>query len=153
MAGSEDGGSWRRYVDLLTPEQIAHCERCVSLLSPECRDAQLLDIACLYAERNRKNAEYADVPLPPGSEQSFEWLPYFEDDLHGDNGWRRLLQWAEYPAGIEDVQVILNGWQKPDGTYIRQVGLYLEDEAEMTAEQARALAAALLKAADDLDRG
>ena len=43
--------------------------------------------------------------------------------------------------------------QKPDGTYTRQLGLFVDDDVAMTAEQARTLAAALLKAADDLDRG
>ena len=43
--------------------------------------------------------------------------------------------------------------QKPDGTYTRQLGLFADDDVEMTAEQARTLAAALLLAADDFDRG
>lgn len=154
MTSSDENESWRLYADELTREQIEHLEYVQSMDyreyrdTPESREVELLDLACQYTERNRKNAEYADVPIPPGAEPKYDWAPDFQDG----NSWKRLLQWTEYSTGMESVDVLINGWLKPDGTYTRQVGLYVEDEIEMTAEQARMLAAALLNAADDLDR-
>ena len=152
-----DVGSWRQYFDQLTPEQVEHLEYVQALEyreyvdTPERREGDLLDLACNYVERNRKNAEYAGVPVPAGAEATFDWGP---DLVAGE--WRRSLVWGEYPTGIEDVYVLVSGMQKPDGTYTRQLGLFVDDDdddIEMTAEQARTLAAALLNAADDLERG
>ncbi len=149
-----DVGSWRQYADRLTPEQIDHLEHVQAMEyrqyvdTPERRGLDLLDLARTYLERNRKNAEFADVPVPPGAEARFDWGP---DLVPGE--WRRSLVWGEYPTGIEDVYVLVSGVQKPDGTYTRQLGLAVDDDVVMTAEQARTLAAALLNAADDLDRG
>jgi len=149
-----DVGSWRQYADQLMPEQVEHLEYVQSMdypeyvPTPERREGELLDLACKYIERNRKNAEYADVPVPAGAEANFDWGP---DLVPGE--WRRSLVWGEYPTGIEDVYVLVSGMQKPDGTYTRQLGLAVDDDVVMTAEQARTLAAALLSAADDFDRG
>lgn len=150
---SGEVGSWRQYADELTPEQIEHIEYVQSMDYPEYvpsvkrREIETVELAGTYVERNRKNAEYADVPVPPGAEAGFDWGPEFPGE------WRRSLVWGDYPTGIEDVYVLVSGWQKPDGTYTRQVGLFVDDDIEMTAQQARTLAAALLKAADDFDRG
>lgn len=46
--------------------------------------------------------------------------------------------------------VRVDGWQHQDGTVERYIGLY--DIEEMNAGQARELAAALLAAAEELDR-
>ena len=147
-----DVGSWRQYADQLTPEQVEHLEYVQAkeyrqyVDTPERREGDLLDLARTYLERNRKNAEFADVPVPHGAEARFDWGP------ESPGEWRRSLVWGEYPTGIEDVYVLVSGMQKPDGTYTRQLGLFVDDDVAMTAEQARTLAAALLKAADDLDR-
>jgi len=153
MTGSDEGESWRQYADELTPEQIEHIEYVQSMDYPDYvpsakrREIEAVELARTYVERNRKNAEFADVPVPPGAEANFDWGPSFADE------WRRSLVWGDYPTGIEDVYVLVSGWQTPDGTYTRQLGLFVDDDIEMTTQQARTLAAALLKAADDFDRG
>ncbi len=148
MTGSDEGESWRQYADELTAEQIANYEENEARLLPEYRD-QLVDYARYDVERNRMTAQYADLPMPPGAELQQQWVR----DFLGDGSWCRTVRWAEYTTGIEDVEVELNGLQKTDGTYTRRVALNAWDEVVMTSEQARFLAAALLKAADDLDRG
>ena len=115
--------------------------------STERKQGELLGLALTYVERNRKNVEFADVPVPAGAEARFDWGPEFPGE------WRRSLVWGDYPTGIEDVYVLVSGMQKPDGTYTRQVGLFIDDDVEMTPDQARTLAKALLQAADDFERG
>jgi len=148
MNCSDEGESWRQYADDLTPEQIANYEENEVRLLPEYRD-QLVDYARNDAECNRMTAQYADLPVPPGSELRDQWFR----DLLGDGSWCRTVRWAEYATGMEDAEVEINGLQKTDGTYTRRIALYVWDNVMMTSKQTRILAEALLKAADDLDRG
>lgn len=153
MTGGDEGESWPQYADELTPRQIEHLEYVAALdlpeyvPTPERRAVELLELARAYVERNRKNVEYADVPVPAGAVAEYEWGSSFPGE------WRRSLVWGDYPTEVQDVHVLICGFQKPDGTYTRQIGLFVDDDMELTVEQARALAAALLKAADDFDRG
>jgi len=146
MTGSDEGESWRQYADELTPEQIANYEENEVRLLPEHRD-QLVDYARYDVECNRMTAQYADLPLPPGSELQDQWVR----DFLGDGSWCRRVRWLECTTGMEDVEVEINGLQKTDGTYTRRITLNAWDEVVMTSEQARTLATALRNAADDLD--
>lgn len=143
--------TWRDYASQLTAEQVASLEHCESRLSPPVAAhpqgvAALAEHARDMAETNAVDARYADVPLPAGAIQNDGW------SRHSDTGnWYRLIEWATIPTQTPAVEVCVDGRQATDGTFTRDVAIYAED-VRLTAMQARALAAALSAAADELDR-
>lgn len=139
--------TWRDYTDQLTAEQVASLEHCESGLSVDPRAAAALaEHARDMAETNAVDARYADVPLPAGAIQNDGW------SRHNDTGnWYRLIEWAVIPTQTPAVDICIDGRQATDGTFTREVALYAED-VRLTAAQARAVAAALSAAADELDR-
>jgi hypothetical protein len=84
-----------------------------------------------------------DLPAPPGATAD-DWLDL--TDIDGDMA--RALTWARYDT--DKIGVAVDGWQTAGGDVTRAVSLY-DTEKELTAADARRLAAALLNAADELD--
>lgn len=85
-----------------------------------------------------------DLPVPAGATAD-DWLDL--TDIHGDMA--RALTWSHHDT--DKVGVTVDGWQYADGRVERSVSLYDADK-ELSAADARRLAAALLNAADELDR-
>ena len=86
----------------------------------------------------------ADIPPPPGATIVGDW------ERNTGGGWSRSLVWASY--GDEDpISVDITGRQEHDGTYTRQISMWLDEGGALDAAAARRLAAHLLNAADLLD--
>lgn len=99
---------------------------------------------------------YADVALPAGARtDSAGWGKNLQRD-----GYSRSLVWRSYEGGMADlrlagsgISVDIDGRQQSDGSFTRGISLWGVDEgAGLTADQARAVAALLVGAADELDR-
>jgi hypothetical protein len=84
-----------------------------------------------------------NLPIPAGASAD-DWCDL--TDIDGDMA--RALAWSRHDT--DKVGVAVDGWQCADGTVVRGVSLY-DTEKELTAADARRLAAALLNAADELD--
>lgn len=143
--------TWRDYTDQLTADQIGSLEHAETRLSPPVAGhpqgvAALAALAREMAETNAVDARYAGLALPAGAIANDGWT------RHGDDGeWVRLIEWAVIPTHTPAVDICVDGRQATDGTFTRQVAVYAED-VRLTAAQARDLAAALIAAADELDR-
>jgi hypothetical protein len=85
-----------------------------------------------------------NLPVPAGATAD-DWCDL--TDIHGDMA--RALTWSRHDT--DRVGVAVDGWQNIDGTIVRGVSLYDAQDKELTAADARRLAAALLNAADELD--
>ncbi len=149
---------WRDLADLLTPEQLAHLEGWERL--PELprtdgtlpadveRQASLLFTAREYVGRNVAGIRYADVALPPDTDDAGEWVEWDTDDLcRWFTGTRRTV------VGQAAAEII--GWQHTDGRIEREIVIHsegLSSAPSVTPAQARELAAALIEAADEVDR-
>ena len=85
-----------------------------------------------------------DLPVPAGATAD-PWCDL--TDIDGDCA--RALLWTRHDT--DKIGVAVDSWQTADGEVTRAVSLYDTDK-ELTAADARQLAAALLNAADMLDR-
>ncbi|OBF22922.1 hypothetical protein A5725_12035 [Mycobacterium kubicae] len=83
-----------------------------------------------------------NLPVPAGATAG-NW----SDLTDIDGNMARPLTWSRHDT--DKVRVVVDGWQDSDGNIEKCVSVY--DEAELTAADARRLAAALLNAADELD--
>jgi hypothetical protein len=104
------------------------------------------------AKNLRDNAQFGHLPEPEGARK----LWYWEDD--GAGNWSRRFDGTRRGVGLDQtgvfanrVDVDLDGVQHSDGSIVRAITVYSKD-SEITAEQARSVAAALTEAADELDR-
>jgi hypothetical protein len=97
-----------------------------------------------------------EIPLPPDAVKVFDW--YDENDpldappaREVKPGVSRYFLGSSWVVKTSrtDVSVYIDGMQYHDGTVCRHV--VLDDDA-MTPQQARALGAALIAAADEADR-
>lgn len=99
------------------------------------------------AEQVLLEARLAHIAAPAGASAD-PWFCIRADD--GDAV--RSLRWSDRDAG-EGVGASVTGWQHETGDVTRSVTVWLSsDTADITATTARALAAALLQAADELER-
>jgi hypothetical protein len=146
--------AWRDLRDQLTGEQIARFEELErdpnqlvrSTRNPRLRWTReaLLESARLAASNNLAGAMYADMERPGGSVVVLGW------ESGTDSRYFRGTSWVIERNNREtDMCVDVVGTQYGDGRVERFVGL---DDDDMSVEQARALAAALLEAADEIDR-
>ena len=85
-----------------------------------------------------------NLPVPAGATAD-DWCDL--TDIDGDRA--RALLWSRHDTNL--IGVAVDGWQTVTGEVTRAVSLYDTDK-ELTAADARRLAAALLNAADALDR-
>ena len=85
-----------------------------------------------------------NLPVPPGATAD-DWCELTTDtsDLI------RFLTWSKHDT--DKIGVAVDGQQFSDGRVERQVMMY-DSDMPLTAEDARKLAAALLEAAEELDR-
>lgn len=89
-----------------------------------------------------KTIELPNLPVPPGATAD-DW----SEPVAGEMA--RSLTWSRHDAA--GVGVNVDGLQYNDGQVSRSISLYDTDK-ELTSADARALAAALLEAADEYDR-
>jgi hypothetical protein len=136
--------TWRDLADQLTSNEIA----CYVRLEQEYRDRGVLNADVLLLDYARTDVEFrladmacADVPVPAGAIGVDKW------QQHIDFGLCRAVTWRELDNG----DVAIDGWQKSDGTEIREIALYLDDAPTFDGPGARRLAALLIQAADELD--
>ena len=95
-------------------------------------------------EQDLLDARLGHIPLPAGATTD-GWLSVRHDD--GDA--IRCLEWSRHDTGMA-AGVSVDGWQDEHGRVDRHIGLY-DVPDEMTADDARRLAATLIEAANALD--
>jgi hypothetical protein len=82
-----------------------------------------------------------DLPVP--TRTADDW-----NSVGADSGLPvRSLAWSRH----DKVGVSVDGWQDAAGEFLRHISLYDTEGKQLTATDARALAAALLEAADALE--
>jgi len=135
--------TWRDLADQLTPEQISELEYCErEEIPPGAASAQgHLNHARKLAELNVARAMFADIAPPPEAREIDDWTDW-DDEVYQ----RGFTSWT-HPGR----EVSILGWQFNDGRVEREI-LDRGGDGPMTAAQARQRAAALLDAADQLDR-
>ena len=142
----DDATTWRDLADQLTPQQIAEMEYCEREQIPPglSEPRHFLNSARAMIRHNLVQAMCADVPPP--SEATGTLCDWEERD--GDRFGRMF---TVSRADVADTGVEICGVQYDDGRIERAI-LLTDAPEDITAAEARALAAALLAAADDLDR-
>jgi hypothetical protein len=150
----DNATTWRDLADALTPHQIAYLENWEqhpeippmadwSAPPPERHAAALLFSAREYVGQNAAAALYADVAPPPEDGQHYPW----EHD--GDGKWFRFFAGTARELG--ETSVTITGLQSADGSIERTISIDGSDEG-LDASTARQIAAALIEAADELER-
>ncbi len=144
--------AWRDLAGELTDHQRAQIEsteahyRELGLDGPQAR-RDLLAYTIEYVNGNRIDADHAHVAVPEGA------------TLASGDGWERdrdfnysrSLGWREFETGVDEIALDISGRQSTDGSFTRSIQLYT-DTVELNAVEARRLAAALLEAANEMDR-
>jgi hypothetical protein len=146
--------TWRDLSDQLTPEQIERLtdfeRRWTEAGKLQERDESLLFGAREYAENNvRDSVMFGHLDWPEGAT-----AVYPSGEL-SDGRWSR-----EFDGGsrqVNGVTVNISGTQFADGTIERELSVSVDDRSsgpggDLNAAQARALAANLIEAADELER-
>lgn len=107
------------------------------------------DVFDADAEDAALTARLAHIPLPDGATAD-GWFSIRAS--HGDA--IRALEWRAFELNILDgAGVLVGGWQDEDEVVTTHVALLTDETStEMTADQARELAATLVQAADALER-
>jgi hypothetical protein len=144
-SGAPGGLGWRDLAAELTAEQIA------DLAAEEQEwagqpggDLALFDLAQDHAEANRVDAGFAHVAVPAGVERTHHW------HLDDAAGWRRGVE-GRTRRPVPGVTVLISGEQGADGG-VTAVVVIESDGAELTAAEARLVAAAITEAAAEVDR-
>lgn len=149
---SDNVTTWRDLADALTPAQVSYLEQWEShpevppladggVRSPEDHAESLLFSAREYISQNAAAALYADVAPPADDGTYYPW------EHIGDGRWTRFFTGTEREVGETTVRI--TGMQYADGTITRTITAHCED---VDAATARLLAAALIEAADELER-
>ena len=152
----DDETTWRDLTDQLTPEQVRrfeHHERLAlnSIDSGHNPHETTEDIARGFLTEARWEAEQnltdamISVPLPPGAESAEHW----ED---GADGWTRMLHGPSRSVEGFDAAVYRTGVQTREGSVTWSLYVHVADSDDMAPAQVRQLAAALIEAADELER-
>lgn len=137
--------TWRDLADQLTAEQVANLELVErdAIRYRQSADA-LVRIAQSMIVTNLDQIRLGDIAAPADAIDTGLW----EDD--GDGGCQRSVIFWKHPGVPEAVQVI--GEQHDDGTVTNRLIYGSADLEAIDASTARAIAAALVLAADELDR-
>ncbi len=144
-AHDETATTWRDLVDQLTPQQVVELEYCEreefppGLASP----GNHLNHARKLVELNLARAMYADVAPPADAIEVDDW-----SDWDRDVYLRMFVSWFRREDGVS---VEISGFQSSDGLVERSI-VDTSGDNPMSAGLARQRAAALLEAADELDR-
>lgn len=91
--------------------------------------------------------ELSNVPMPAGTStdpHSVEW-----SEMWPGSGYTRLLHWALFET--QQATASIEALQASDGSYNRGLVLYIDRDGELSAAEARQVAAMLIEAADALD--
>lgn len=155
MSAEESMTPWRDLADQLTAQERATFEDLEQDSQGRIPADVLLDYARHDIEGRLADMAYADVPAPAAAARVGRW----EKNLKRD-GWSRSVVWRSYSGGAADlrlaeshISVEVDGHQQCDGSFTRHVSLWGVDEGrELSSDQARAVAALLVHAADELDR-
>ncbi|GAA2776872.1 hypothetical protein [Mycolicibacterium pallens] len=153
--------SWRDLADQLTPEQIAYVEhweahpeippRADGLpVDPEHHRSSLIFTATEFAWRNAAAVRYAHIAPPPGATFVGDWAGDLWDS--GDPA-TRIFEGTKRTCGHMDVRI--GGWQDSNGHTDWQITVDSNEkfnDGQMTSAVARQVAAAIVEAADELDR-
>ncbi len=140
----DNATTWRDLADQLTPAQIAEIEYCEREGTPPgiANPSNHLNHARKLAELNIARAMFADIAPPADAVGEVDdWMDWDDEVYH-----RMFTSWT-HAAG--DVSIV--GWQFSDGRVEREI-LDCGGDEPMAAAQARVRAAALIEAADELDR-
>jgi hypothetical protein len=131
---------WRT-VEGLTDEQTARLTAGTHMKPDE-----LLDIARDYAAQNQLQAALADIPAPPGAISAGAWWQWHDEAA------TRTVYGNRWEVG--NAVIVVMGEQSADGAARWQIEVQAVDgtNGDITAAQARELAAALVQAAQELDR-
>lgn len=159
--------TWRDLTDSLTPEQAAYLENWErnpeiphsadlfvifgpmadgSAPPPETRRAGLLFAAKEFVESNAAAALYADVATPPDATFVDPWQRWGDSYARVFGGTQRV---------VEHWVINITGIQHCDGRAERSIRAYSNEQfndGDMSAVQARQIAAGVAAAADELDR-
>ena len=151
----DNATSWRDLADQLTPEQISRLENMRDGWSKDTGPAEirlcLLVIARDMAQTNLADGYYSHVPLPAGAVKVHEW-----DDRNEQVGAFRYFtgtsRVVDRDDRDDDIDVLIEGTQYPDGSVDRLIGIHSLDDGPLTIGQARQLARALIAAADETEQ-
>lgn len=146
--------TWRDLADQLTPKQRESFEYLEQTSHGQVPAHLVLGWARQAVEGNLVDMAYCDVHPPAGVISVGAW------EQHREHGWSRVAVWHSYEGAVADprlagthISVDITGWQHCDGGFTRSVALWgVQEGEELTGERARAVAALLLEAADELDR-
>lgn len=148
----DNATTWRDLTDQLTPEQVeklSAAEKCSGL--PDAEKAEtLLEWARDHAEQNlRDQVMFGHLERPEGATQVYGC------GERSDGRFSR--EFVGTARKVNGVTVTIDGAQFADGTAERMLNVGVDDLAEgpggvLDGDQARQLAAALVEAADELDR-
>jgi hypothetical protein len=141
----DNATTWRDLADQLTPKQQATLERyerdfANHNIPPT---AELLAIARDSAQHNLSDQMFADLPMPGGVQLAEHWQP------DGDE-WARAFDGTS--RTVKDTDVWIVGEQRASGAINRVIHVYLGGTDDLHSDDARQLAAALVEAADEIDR-
>lgn len=137
--------TWRDLAPQLTPEQLADMriyDRDISPYQPS--PEVLIRIARGMVQSNLDQIRFAHVPVPADALDA----PGPWEDLDEGGLYQRCYLCWRHPGVPEAVQVL--GYQRSDGTITRSI-IASTDLEDVDAGTARAIAAALVLAADALD--
>jgi hypothetical protein len=135
--------TWRDLTDELTPTQIAELTKW-ELFEHGDKPGGLLCVARGMAAHNLAAAVLSDLPLPAGAVAVNDW------EHMRDNTWARHFWGTTRRAG--PASVVIHGEQSADGSCERWLHVRDDDDSELTPAQARELASALSRAADEVDQ-
>lgn len=150
--------TWHELRDQLTPEQIAELEKWeanpnlpVAAGAPawavQSQQESMLFAAKEYAKLNAGTEQAATVPVPAGATAEKGWTSVALDGVLV-----RSLEWSRHDTA-NGISVSVDGFQRATGEYERGISFYGVSEGEpINAAHAREFAAALLAAADELDK-
>ena len=154
MTTTDVAENWRDLVDQLTPEQLERMEHYDAdpdymvrmYCTGDAWDSESL-LACArdMVRENKAVEAIGDVPWPPDAVSVEEWV-----DAVSPEPWRPF-KIAIRKVG--DVEVQSSGLQGLNGADDREITVHgMHPDDPLNAESARALAAVLLAAAEDLER-
>jgi hypothetical protein len=140
--------TWRDLSGQLTEEQVDRLTAMEqSVEKPHLAADLLLELALAWAEQNfTDDVMFGHIDPPAGARCVSGWLV---DGDEATSVWSRAFEGTR--RRVSDVDVVIEGRQFHDYGCEREVAVYT-DGARLDPAEARQLAAALIAAADEIDR-
>jgi hypothetical protein len=141
----DNATTWRDLTDQLTPKQQATLERYERDFANRNipATAELLAIARDSAQHTLSDQMFADLPMPDGVRLADHWQPDGDEWMRAFDGTSRT---------VKDTHVEIVGEQRASGAIARCIHVFSDGTDDLHNDDARRLAAALVEAADELDR-